>query len=200
MSKLGTLLNNRIHLIKLPVRSNRVPDLRSRRFVAVIDCILNQNARDAGAARFPAMNFELLQLCHEHQVGILQMPCPEIAVLGFKRARAPGQTIRNALDTEAGRQRCAEIATQVVDRIEAFRAGGYVLLAVLGGNPQSPGCAVHEGESGLRNDSGVFMKQLQAEFQKRNLDATFKSMRDHDPQLLKEDLQWFRDALVRQQA
>ena len=125
-----TLLKN---LIKR-ARPDRSPDVRGRRFVAVIDCILNQNARDAGAAQFPAINFELLQLCHEHHVGILQMPCPEIAALGFKRVRPPGQSIRDALDTESGRQRCSEIAMGVADRIEAGLAEGDVLLAVLGGN------------------------------------------------------------------
>ena len=30
------------------------PDLRGRRFVAVIECLLNQNARDDGAASVPA--------------------------------------------------------------------------------------------------------------------------------------------------
>lgn len=195
MSKSVSLLKKVIRLLDLTGQRGRTPDdIRGRRFVAVIDCILNQNARDAGAARFPAMNFELLRLCHEHRVGILQMPCPEIAALGCRRARAPGQTIRDALDSEAGRQRCAEIATEVVDRIEAYRAQAYVLLAVLGGNPQSPGCAVHADDSGLSDTSGVFMKELQAEFKKRNLDATFKAMRDHDPELLAQDLQWFQAA------
>jgi len=190
-----TLLKN---LIKR-ARPGRVPDARGRRFVAVIDCILNQNTRDAGAARFPAMNFELLQLCHEHHVGILQMPCPEIAALGFKRVRRPGQTIREALDTEAGRQRCAEIAMDVADRIEACLAEGDALLAVLGGNPQSPGCAVHDSDTGLLDTSGVLMKKLQAEFRKRNLDATFRGIRDHDPVLMAQDLQWFRDVLSKPQ-
>ena len=197
MYKPVTLLKKVIRLVKSTGRSSKLPDdVRGRCFVAVIDCILNQNARDAGAAQFPAMNFKLLKLCHEHQVGILQMPCPEIAALGFKRARAPGNTIRDALDSDAGRRRCAEIATEVVTRIEAYRAEGYVLLAVLGGNPRSPGCAVHIGDSGLLNESGVFMKELQAEFQKINLDPTFKGIRDHDPELLEQDLKWLRDILL----
>lgn len=178
-------------------KPGRVPDARGRRFVAAIDCILNQNARDAGAARFPAMNFELLQLCHEHHVGILQMPCPEIAALGFKRVRPPGQSIRDALDSETGRQRCARIAKDVADRIEACLAEGDMLLAVLGGNPQSPGCAVHSGDDGLLDRSGVLMMELQAEFRKRNLAATFRGIRDHDPELMAQDLQWFRDVLSR---
>lgn len=171
-------------------------DPRSGRFVALIDCILNQNARDLGAARFPAMNTELLRLCSEHHVGLLQMPCPEMAALGFKRTRQPGQSIRDVLDTAAGRQCCAGIAREVADRIEAYLAEGYVLLAVLGGNPQSPGCAVHDSKTGLLPQSGVFMKELQAELRGRGVDACFKGMRDHDPQLLEQDLDWLRGILA----
>jgi predicted secreted protein len=174
-------------------------DARGKRFVTVIDCILNQNVRDAGAARFPAMNFELLRLCHENDIGILQMPCPEIAVLGFKRTRQPGRTIRDALDTEAGRQRCAQLANEVVDRIEAYLAEGYQLMVILGGNPQSPGCAVHDGNAELATNSGVFMKELQTELDRRNLKVTFKGVRDHDPELLAQDLTWFRELLARTQ-
>jgi len=197
MSKPATLLENMIRGAKSLGRSRRTPDDgRSRRFVAVIDCILNQNARDAGAARFPAMNFELLRLCHEFDIGILRMPCPEMAALGFKRLRLPGQSIRDALDTPSGRQRCSEIAVEVADRIDTYRTEGYELLAVLGGNPQSPGCAVHDGDGGLLNQSGLLMQELEAEFRKRKLNATFKGIRDHDPELLDKDLQWLRDVLL----
>ena len=186
-------------LIQRMKRHNAVKtpsDGRSHRFVAVIDCILNQNVRDAGAACSPAMNFELLQLCHEHHVGILQMPCPEIAALGFKRARKPGQTIRAALDTELGRKHCAEIASTVADRIVSQVAAGDQLLAILGGNPLSPGCAVHIEEAGLRAESGIFIKALQTELGRRGLSPSFRGIRDYAPELLTEDLLWFRNLLT----
>jgi predicted secreted protein len=190
------LLTRLIKRLISPLASERSDDGRSRRFVAVIDCILNQNARDLGAARFPAMNFELLRICHEHQVGVLQMACPEVAALGLKRARPPRQSIRDVLDSDAGRQCCAGLARDVADRVETYLAEGYVLLAVLGGNPRSPGCAVHVGADGLGDGSGVFMKQLEAEFRQRNLSATFRGIRDHDPELLAQDLHWLRDLLL----
>lgn len=192
-----SLMRSLIKWVKTKVTPKGVHDVRSRRFVAVIDCILNQNARDLGAARFPAMNFDFLQLCNDQNVGILQMPCPEIAALGFKRSRKPGQTIRDVLDTDAGRQRCIEIANDVVDRIEVYLAEGYELLAILGGNPLSPGCAVNDSGAGLLIDSGVFMKELQITLRERGLKACFRGIRDHDPELLKQDLQWFRELLVR---
>jgi len=172
-------------------------DPRNRRFVAVIECTLNQNVRDAGAACFPAMNFKLLELCQQHGVGILQMPCPEIAALGSGRQRPPGQSLREALDSENGRFQCHILASETADRIDGYLAQGNELAAVLGGNPRSPGCAVHEAQSGLGADSGVFMKALQAELRRRGHDAPFHGIRDHDPALLREDLMWLKQRLSR---
>jgi predicted secreted protein len=192
-----TLLKKLLGLTASPLDGASGQDGRSRRFVAVIDCVLNQNARDCGAARFPAMNFELLRWCHEHHVGVIQMPCPEIAALGFNRARRSGETIREALDSEAGRRCCAEIAGAVADRIETYLAQNYKLLAILGGNPRSPGCAVHDGKDGLLVDSGVFMKELQAELRSRNLEPLFKAIRDSESELLEQDLQGLHQLFVR---
>ena len=184
-----------INLLQRFRKSQEVHDVRSRRFVVMIDCILNQNARDCGAARFPAMNFELVTLCHAYQVGILQMPCPEIAALGLKRTRPPGKSIRDVLDTDAGWRCCAKLAHDMSDRIETYLAGGYQLLAILGGNPRSPGCAVLEGDDDLIEESGVFMRALQTELRARKLTVRFRGIRDHDPVLLEQDLQWFRGLL-----
>lgn len=171
------------------------PDCRAGRCVAVIDCVLNQNVRDRGAASFPGMNFELLQLCHERGVGVMQMPCPEIAALGFKRERPPGTTIRQALDTPAGRQACTELAVSVAARMQALSDEGVELVAVLGGNSRSPGCAVHGDACGLSDEAGIFMQALQRELRQRAIEVPFRAMRDASPALLAEDLLWFRALL-----
>jgi len=158
----------------------------------VIDCVLNQNVRDQGAANCPAMNFEVLRLCHENGIGIMQMPCPEIAALGFKRQRPPGTSIRQALDTPAGRLACAELAASVVARIVALSEEGCEPLAVLGGNPRSPGCAVHQGVGDLDAESGIFMQALQAELSRHGMNLPFRGLRDASPDWLAEDLLWFR--------
>lgn len=175
-------------------------DRRNRRFVVVIECVLNQNARDTGAACFPAMNLELLQLCHQHDVGIVQMPCPEIAALGFERKRPAGkgetQGLRQALDSEHGRSRCRALAVETAERIEGYLSQGCELLAIVGGNPHSPGCAIHHGPGGLREESGILMKALQEELRRRGHEAVFQPIRDHDPQLLQQDLARFQELLV----
>jgi predicted secreted protein len=158
--------------------------------VAVIECILNQNARDAGAAVSPALNGDVLRLCGEYGVGVLQIPCPEIAALGHARTRRPGQSIRAALDTAEGRARCKAISVEVGLRIQDYVDAGCELLAVLGGNGQSPGCAVHCGSAGLLPTSGVLMQELEAELRNRRIDVPFGGIRDGDPALLAADLEW----------
>lgn len=170
-------------------------DCRGGRFVAVIDCIVNQNVRDRGAARFPAMNFPLLTLCHEGGVGVWQMPCPEIAALGFRRERPPGVTIRQALEGEAGCQACDELAASVAERLQQQIGEGFELLAVLGGNATSPGCAVHDAGAALAPESGIFMLALQRELRQRGIDVPFHAMRDVSPDLLEQDIEWLRQRL-----
>ncbi len=170
-------------------------DARGKRFVAVIECILNQNARDVGAACTPAMDFRLLQLCHEHGVGIVQLPCPEIHTLGFARQRAPGQRIRDALNEDAGIEHCSTLARDVAERIEVYLEQGYELVAVLGGNPESPGCAIHEGPDSLSDHAGLFMRKLQTELRQGGLNPCFLAIRDHDPDLHRIDLEAFERLL-----
>jgi len=168
----------------------RETDGRSRRVVAAIECILNQNARDKGAAAFPALNLEVLRLCKEYEVGVLQLPCPEMTFLGFGRERPPGKSIRDALDVDEGRKCCRKISIEIVDRLQEYVRQGYQILAILGGNPDSPGCAVHAGQHGLLATSGVFMRELQDQLRERNLEVPFRGIRDCDPSMMAEDIRW----------
>jgi hypothetical protein len=72
------------------------------------------------------------------------------------------------------------------------------VLAVLGGNERSPGCAVHRPEAPKDLRSGVLMQALQDELRQRGLDIPFRGMRDADPELLAEDLNWLRAVLASQ--
>jgi hypothetical protein len=44
------------------------------------------------------------------------------------------------------------------------------------------------------------MKQLEAEFRRRNLHARFKGIRDHDAALLAQDHRWLRDLVLADKA
>ncbi len=174
-----------------------ISDSRGCRFVAVIECILNQNARDVGVANSPAINLPILKLCNEYDVGIVQIPCPEIRFLGFARKRQKGQSIRDALDTPEGRRCCREISIEIADRIQVYIAQGYQLLSVLAGNPESPGCAVHYNGDKLSSISGILIKELFDELNNRHIDVPFKGIRDFNSKLLSEDIEWVRTIFTR---
>lgn len=170
----------------------RARDNRSRRMVAVIECILNQNARDLGAATYPSMNTKLIQLCMKYEIGLFQIPCPEMICLGFLRNRAPGQSIRDVLDTESGRECCRKLARSVANRIEMYIENGNKVLAVLGGNPESPGCAVHykivDENKEILEKSGIFIQALYWELSKKHIDLPIIGIRDCRPEWLASDL------------
>lgn len=172
-------------------------DGRGRRVVAVIECVLNQNARDAGAARFEAVNVDMLKACARERVGLVQMPCPEVRHLGIARARPPGCSIREALDTDAGRRSCDAIAAEVADRLRAYADAGCEIVAVIGGNERSPGCAVHASSGRLGPRSGVLMRSLQRQLRDRGLDPPFMALRDDQPESLAVDLQEIETILAR---
>lgn len=168
--------------------AKRPPDCRSGRLVAVIHCLLDQNVRDAGAAAFPAVNWAVLDLCRQHAVGLLQLPCPEVRCLGMARERPKGLSLRAAMELPEALAGCRQLAQESAELVAAHIIAGHKVLAVVGGNAQSPGCAVHLDDIGLTRDSGVFLKALQDDLRRRHLDIPFLPMRDARADSLENDL------------
>lgn len=168
--------------------------------VVVIECILNQNARDQGAACHPASNRAALDLLANAQVGMMQIPCPEMACLGIDRRRAAGQSLRQALEAPQPSACCRRLAEATAERIQGYCDRGYQVPAILGGNPQSPGCAVHptdESRTRLDARSGVFMLALATALEQRGLAIPFRGLRDADAVQLDADLDWLQQRLRR---
>jgi predicted secreted protein len=181
-------------------RTTSPHDGRGGRVVAVIHCHLNQNARDAGAACAPAITPGLLELCLQHRTGIVQMPCPEATALGLERQRQPGERIREALDTAHGRAVCRELSLQVTETLQQYLGAGCRVAAIIGGNGESPGCAVHPerapgSATRLAASSGIFMKELALELALRGLEIPFVAFRDADSALLTADVQTLNDII-----
>jgi predicted secreted protein len=173
-------------------------DPRSGRLVLAIECLANQNARDLGAANAPCCDRLLLQILMSAGVGMVQIPCPEIQCLGFSRERPPGSGIRSLLERPAGRACCRSLARRVADQAAVYRDQGFEVLAVLGGNSQSPACAVHPPEvmpRALEPESGLFMQELAAALTARGLEVPLWAVRDADARLHAQDLERLRTRL-----
>jgi len=134
-------------------------DKRGRKIVVVAHCILNQNSRVQGIAYYPGMINEIVDVIRKHEVGIIQMPCPELTYAGLLR---PSQT-REQYDTPAYRRHCRQIASSTADQIQEYGRNGFKVLAILGVEG-SPTC-------GIEADLGILMEELQSQLKKRKVEA-----------------------------
>ncbi len=131
-------------------------DRRGRRLILLAHCILNQNAVVQPLARARAALEGVLQACLEGGVGIVQLPCPEMAARGPERA--PDD--RRGYDTPAYRALCRELVAPLVAQVRAYERAGYTIVGLIGiGN--SPSCGLDTtNEGGARPGRGVFMEEL----------------------------------------
>jgi len=137
-----------------------IQDKRSRKIVVVAHCILNQNSRVQGIAYYAGMINEIVDVMRKYEVGIIQMPCPELTYAGLLR---PSQT-KEQYDTPAFRRHCRQIASSTADQVKEYVRNGFKVLAILGVE-DSPTCEVEEA------NLGILMEELQSELKKRKVEA-----------------------------
>lgn len=168
-------------LKRLADRLRGVPDfrdVRSRKVVLVPHCVLNQNARVAGAAERPAAVVELVTGLLEREIGIVQMPCPELCACGLDRARI---RVARELRTPAGRALSRNLARDLVQQIRAYLRCKVQVLGILGKNG-SPSCGVEETwAKGICPGPGAFIEELAAELREQSIALEMTGIRDSEP-------------------
>jgi len=157
------------------VRRDFSGDVRSHKVVFVPHCALNQNARITDAADFPAIFEPLMEALRENQVGIIQMPCPELRVLGLGR-----KTVRDGLETPEGQAHLKLLIEDLVYIIKEYQFQGFHVVGILGKNG-SPSCGVTRTYlDGKQVDGeGVFIRELRLALAKENLDIELFGIVDH---------------------
>ena len=166
-----------------------IQDKRSRKIVVVAHCILNQNSRVPGIAYYPGMINEIVDALRKYEVGIIQMPCPELTHAGLLRW---SQT-KEQYDTPAFRRHCRQIASNIADQIEEYLRNDFKVLAVLGVDG-SPTCGVDETSTGYKGGylpksvstkeakftkaPGILIEELQSELKERKVAVPMKGVRD----------------------
>ena len=105
-------------------------DGRSKRVIFLAHCLLNQNAISDGTAVSPASFQAVIRLLLDAEVGIVQMPCPELCCLGLDRGNIHGADspvtventrIRESLGQDGPRRQLEGLADQVVHQILEYR-------------------------------------------------------------------------------
>jgi predicted secreted protein len=153
-------------------------DGRSRKVVLVPHCVLNQNSRVAGAAERPAAVVELAMGLLDRDVGILQMPCPELCAFGLDRAQIQ---VGIEMRTPSGRVLCRSLARDLVKQVRMYLECEIQVLGVLGKNG-SPSCGVEETwANGICPGQGAFMEELAAELKEQGIALEMTGIHDSEP-------------------
>ena len=154
-------------------------DVRGRKVVLVPHCLLNQNARLARCAERPCGVTEVVEGLLARGIGIIQMPCPELMLLGLDRERIH---IRSGLSSFPVRAALRAMARDLVFQIRQYQGCGVAVLGVLGKN-NSPSCGVETTWYRLESGPGmgVFIEELKAELAAQGIDIPMAGTLDAEP-------------------
>ena len=145
-------------------------DGRSKKVIFLAHCLLNQNAISDGTAVCPAAFGELIQLLLDREVGIVQMPCPELCCLGLDRGDVHGAErpvveentrIRRAMEKDGPRQKREALADLVAEQVQEYHKHGFQVLGIVGAN-RSPNCGLETTSDFDREveGRGAFMEAI----------------------------------------
>ncbi len=169
-------------------------DGRSKRVIFLAHCLLNQNAISDGTAEVPAAHREILRAILDAQVGVVQLPCPELCGLGLDRGDPRGAErpvvventrIRRAMEQPEAAARLQELTDQVVWQIREYRKHGFAVLGIVGVD-RSPCCGVDTTSDQDRElpGRGVFMAALQTALEEAELTVPVIGVKPSSPDAL----------------
>ena len=154
-------------------------DQRSKKIVLVSHCILNQNSISDGTADFPGTNASVVKLLMESNVGIIQLPCPELSCLGLDRGDVHGgerdvivenTRIRHQMETEHSAEIIRRLVDQIIFQIKEYIRNGFSIIGIIGIN-RSPSCGVQTTSKNNQEviGEGVFMERLKQALEKNDI-------------------------------
>ncbi len=165
-------------------------DGRSKRVVFIAHCFLNQNAISDGTAVYPAAFKEVVDFFLEADIGIVQMPCPELICLGLDRGNIYGadspvvvENTRIRAEMKKGDpcRKLTKLAEYVVDQILEYRKHGFDIVGIIGAD-RSPNCGVsttsdHNAEiPGM----GLFMEEISHRLSEGNIKVPMTGLKGTD--------------------
>jgi predicted secreted protein len=165
-------------------------DARSKKLMLVAHCVLNQNSISDGTADYPGTIKEVVSLLLQSQIGIIQMPCPEIHCLGLDRGDVHGAErpvvventrIRELMMRPAAVRTLRVLVRSLVFQVDEYLRNGFTIIGVVGIN-RSPSCGVDTTSMGNREveGQGVFVEELRKALENRNVHADWVGIKASD--------------------
>ena len=126
----------------------------------------------------PAAMLDLAMGLLEREVGLLQMPCPELYAFGLNRANV---VVEREMRTDAGRELNRRLASDLVRQIRSYLECKIHVIGLLGKNG-SPSCGVEETWAGrVCRGSGAFIEEVADEFSKNGIVLEMTGISDTEP-------------------
>ena len=148
-------------------------DIRSPYCIFLAHCLLAQAVHARGVARhFPAAVKPVVQFCLDHDINMIQMPCPEVLCPAGGLGREP----RGKLwyENRGLRVTSRTVAIEQVAYMKQILDEGLVILGIVG-LEFSPACAVNLLNRGRRvvRDTGIYIEELDAAMKQAGLNIPF---------------------------
>ena len=154
-------------------------DKRSKKIILVAHCLLNQNSISDGTADFAATIEIISKYILNQDVGIIQLPCPELHCLGIDRGNTEGSKsdvlientrIRSNLLKKESQIKLQVLVDQTVFQIEEYIKHKFKIIGVIGIN-RSPSCGIDSTSKNNNeiNGKGVFMTILENSLAKKDI-------------------------------
>ncbi len=166
-------------------------DARSKAVVFVAHCILNQNSISDGTADYPGSIREILELLCASDVGIVQLPCPELICLGLDRGNVYGSAspvveentrIRGMMGSDSATEKLKRLVDDVVFQMSEYVKHGFEIQGIVGIN-RSPSCGVETTSKDNREveGEGVFIEALRSELEKKGIEIKIVGIKASEP-------------------
>jgi predicted secreted protein len=167
-------------------------DKRSKEVLLVAHCFLNQNAKLDECAYYPGVIREASEVLIHSDIGILQMPCPELLCLGLDRQVEKGTKptvededtrIANRLAEEESQSILQRIVDDLIYQIQEYRENGFTIRGIVGMNG-SPSCGVELtwADDEEKQGPGAFIHILKEKLRQHGWDIPMKGIKAYEPE------------------
>lgn len=160
-----------------------------KKVILLSHCVINEKSKVKKFEINPPGDIkEFINLLIDNEIGIIQLPCPEMFCYGLKR----WGHVKEQFDTPHYREICRELFQPYLEQIKEYIANGYEIIGLIG-IEGSPSCGIYKtcsgkwgGELGgnpylqdtintitLADESGVFIEEIKNILSENNISFPF---------------------------
>ena len=154
-------------------------DGRSKKVIFIAHCFLNQNSISDGTAAYPAAFKEISKIFLNADIGIIQMPCPELCCLGLDRGNINGADmpvvventrIRAEMKKDTPNTRLDHLVDYIIYQILEYMKYGFEVVGIIGAN-RSPNCGVDttSDNNAEVKGNGLFIEKISSRLSEKNI-------------------------------